>query len=126
MAPDDTDIDGGAGEPDRTDQERRVPAEGVSGPKWGLPNQLSETVTDRRAYGLERMTTGASGGLLSPRERQYVRHADRLDPPERTAVEDVLVERVDEFVDDDWPVIQEQYPEVATALRESICGAESD
>jgi len=72
------------------------------------------------------MTPQPPGGLLSPRERQYVQHAERLDPPDRNAVEDVVVERVDEFVDADWPLIRESYPDLAAALRETICGEETD
>jgi hypothetical protein len=128
MASDDTDIDStgdesGGGEP--TD-EPLTPPPTTNGPKWGLPERLSTTVPNRRAYGLERMTTGDDGGLLSPRERQYVQHAERLDPSDRTAVEEVVVERVDAFVDTEWPLIRESYPEVAAALRETVCGEESD
>lgn len=124
MTSDDTDA-GGSGRMDTDDDPLRAP-EVTASPKWGLPARLSQTVPDRRAYGLERIEPDDPVGLLSPRERQYVRHADRLDPPNRSAVEDVLVERVDEFVDADWPVIQESYPEVAAALRDTICGDETD
>lgn len=124
MTTDDTDTDSTASEEGSTDEGegQLTPLRTANNPKWGLPARLSETVPNRRAYGLERMATGDSGGLLSPRERQYVQHAERLDPPDRNAVEDVLVERVDKFVNTDWPLIRESYPEVAAALRENICG----
>lgn len=128
MTADDTDVDSTAGEADSADtpDDPLEPQAGGDGPKWGLPARLSQTVPDRRAYGLERMTTDDPGGLLSPRERQYVQHVERLDPPDRNAVETVLVERVDKFVAADWPLIQESYPEVAESLRETICSEETD
>jgi len=124
MASDDSEIDSPADEADRTDtnDDPRTAPEPPDGGKWGLPERLSRTVPDRRSYGLERVITADDGGLLSPRERQYVKHADKLDPPDRTAVEDVLVDRVDEFVEREWPMIRESYPDVAAALRDDICG----
>lgn len=128
MTADDTDVDSTASDADNTNAADGPlePQEGVNGPKWGLPERLSQTVPDRRAYGLERVATDDPSGLLSPRERQYVRHVERLDPPDRNAVETVLVERVDKFVAADWPLIQESYPDVAASLRETICGEETD
>lgn len=128
MASDDTDIDGSAGETGHSEatDDAPDPQRTATRPKWGLPERLSDTVPDRRAYGLERMTTSDEGGLLSPRERQYVQHAERLDPGDRDAVEEVVVERVDAFVETEWPLISESYPDVAAALRDTVCGDESD
>lgn len=142
MTPDDTDIDSTTGDtepPDAdteptdaetaradVDDDTLRPPEREQGPKWGLPQRLSETVPDRRAYGLERMATSTTGGLFTPRERQYVQHVERLDSPDQTAVENVVVDRVDQFVDADWPLIRDSYPDLATALRDTICGEETD
>ncbi|GAB7095426.1 hypothetical protein JCM30237_25790 [Halolamina litorea] len=130
MAPDDSDIDATPGDgstetPADSEDDTWTDPQTVDSPLRDLPERLSSTVSARRSYGLERVTTGDSGALLSPRERQYVKHAERLDPPEQTAVEEVVADRVGEFMDVDWPVIQEAYPDVAAAVREDICPDES-
>ena len=125
MSKDDSEVDSGVDAGDGTD----VPTDGetttgrpAGGPREGLGAQLSETVPSRRAYGVERTATSYEEGLLTPRQRQYLRQAERLDESDREAIEDAVSERVGEFVDTDWPVIRENCPEVAAALREEVCG----
>ena len=128
MDPDDSEVDNAVREQDNVPTPD-PPAGGTdrtteSG--QSLPEQLSTTVPPRRAYGMERLNGEGTGvGLLSPRERQYLQHAQRMDPPDRDAVENVLSERVGEFVSAEWPVIREEYPDIATALREELCGGGS-
>jgi hypothetical protein len=124
MSKDDSEIDSGVDAGDGTD----VPTDGetttdrpAGGPREGLGAQLSETVPSRRAYGVERTAANGEGGLLTPRQRQYLRQTERLDQSDREAVRDAVSERVGEFVDTDWPVICEGCPEVAAALREEVC-----
>jgi hypothetical protein len=125
MAPDDSDVDSAVGEEEPV-SERELPAEGTEtarSPEQSLPEQLSQTVPSRRAYGVERLDGKGTGvGLLSPRERQYLHHSQRLDSTGRDAVQDVLSQRVGEFVETEWPLITEAYPDIATALREELCG----
>ncbi|MFW5934469.1 MAG: hypothetical protein ACOCQL_01315 [Halolamina sp.] len=117
MAPDDSEIDSAAdaAESDVT----RAGAEPAGEPTTDLAARLSATVPSRRTYGAERIT--ADSGLLTARERQYLRHAHRLDDDDRDAVESVVADRVGEFVETDWPVIRENCPEVASTLREELC-----
>jgi uncharacterized membrane protein len=123
MSNDDSEVDSGVDAGDVTD----VPTDGettteqpASGPREGFGAQLS--VPSRRAYGVERTAaTDDEGGLLTPRQRQYLRQAERLNQSDREAVQDAVSERVGEFVDTDWPVICEGCPEVAAALREEVC-----
>ncbi|OTF01974.1 hypothetical protein [Halorubrum sp. SD683] len=125
MAPDDSAADSGA---DADDVAESPDREMVDRPTAHSPERLaarlSDTVPSRRAYGMERVAAPEGGGLLTSRERQYLRQAERLDQSDRDAVEEVVAERVDEFVDTDWPVIRENCPEVADALREELCGSD--
>lgn len=121
MAPDDSAADSGADADEGPDREADRPT--AHSPER-LAARLSETVPSRRAYGMERVVAPDGGGLLTPRERQYLRQAERLDEADREAVEDVVADRVDEFVGTDWPVIRENCPDLAEALREELCGVE--
>lgn len=122
MAPDDSDADSPVSEQDTVSDPEPAGGYTESPPGQSLPERLSTTVQSRRAYGVERLPTEeASIGLLSPRERQYLQHAHRMDPPDRSAIGDVVSERVGEFVEAEWPVIKEEYPDIATALREELC-----
>jgi len=119
MAPDDSAADSGAEAADAPDRET-VDRPTAHSPER-LAARLSETVPSRRAYGMERIATADGGGLLTPRERQYLRQTERLDESDREAVEGVVADRVEEFVDTDWPVIRENCPDLAEALREELC-----
>ncbi|MFW5938915.1 MAG: hypothetical protein ACOCQU_00515 [Halolamina sp.] len=132
MAPDDTDADSSVDAGDVTDTRTTGDADAaptdagraVGGPSRDLAARLS-TAPPRRAYGVERVSSPeVDNGLFTPRERQYLQHAHRLDDPDRNAVEAVLSERVTEFVDADWPVIREQYPDVAATIRDELCGSD--
>lgn len=123
MAPDDSEVDSGAdaGDVDRPTDPETAPEQPTAHSPESLAARLSTTVPSRRAYGMERAANPENGGLLTPRERQYLRQAERLDETDREAIEDVVSDRVGEFVDTDWPVICEGCPEVAAALREEVC-----
>lgn len=124
MAPDDSEADSASSEQNSV-PERELPSEGTDTartPEQSLPERLSQTAPTRRAYGMERVNGQGGGvGLLTSRERQYLHHVQRLDPPDRNAVEDVLSDRVAEFVESEWPLISEEYPDIAAALREELC-----
>lgn len=123
MAPDDSEIDSSVDAADTAESDAtRVSAESAGEPPMDLAARLSATVPSRRAYGAERIT--GDSGLLTPRERQYLRHTHRLDDADRDAVERVVSDRVDEFVATDWPVIRENCPEVAAMLRDELCPSE--
>jgi len=124
MSREDSDVDSSVNTDDVPDTEYRTDARAGAEPAGEPPSELaarlSSTVPSRRSYGAERIE-GTDSGLLTPRERQYLRHAHRLDDDDRDAVEDVVADRVTEFVDTEWPVIQETCPEAVAALREEIC-----
>jgi hypothetical protein len=128
MSKDDSEVDSGvdAGDGTETPTDGETTAERpAGGPREGLGARLSEAIPSRRAYGMERTATADEGGLLTPRQRQYLRQADRLDEGDREAVQDAVSDRVGEFVETDWPVICENCPEVAAALREEVCQGSS-
>lgn len=125
MPRDDSEVDSGGDAGDGTEGPRdgeTTPHRPADGPREGFAAQLP--VPSRRAYGVERTATDEVG-LLTPRQRQYLRQADRLDEGDREAVQDAVSDRVGEFVETDWPVICENCPEVAAALREEVCGGSS-
>lgn len=123
MAPDDSEVDSsvdaGDGPEIESSSDARTGAEPAGEPPTDLAARLSSTVPSRRAYGAERIT--ADSGLLTTRERQYLRHAHRLDDDDRDAVEDVVSDRLSEFIETDWPVIQDTCPEIAATLRDELC-----
>lgn len=77
----------------------------------------------RRLYGRERLAGGdeAVRGLLSMRELRHVRHAHRLDRPDRNALYERLGERIDHFLDTEWPILADAYPEYAARVRDAVC-----
>lgn len=76
----------------------------------------------RRLYEAERVPVPweSSGGLLTSRELRYLRHADRLDPVNRTSLRTLLETRIETFLGEEWPLIEESYPELAARVRERL------
>lgn len=108
------------------------PGDDRSGRRDGLdasgvgPDDRNGTSPDRRLYGMERLRAGdGSEGLLSMRELRHLRHAHRLDRTDRNSLYELLDARIDHFLETEWPVIVDVYPEYAERVRETVCGEES-
>lgn len=83
----------------------------------------------RRLYGRERLAAvdESPRGLLSMQELRHVRHAHRLDRTDRNALDERLDRRIEHFLDNEWRVLEDAYPEYAARVRDAVCeDAESD
>lgn len=77
-----------------------------------------------RLYGAERFVVDAaddSRGILSLRELRYLQHASRFDRAQRNSLYSLLDRRLEQFIETEWPVIADEYPEYAERLREAVC-----
>lgn len=83
---------------------------------------------ESRVYGAERIALDheASRGLLSPGELRMLERVDRLGRPDRNSLYAVLDARVQHFLDDEWPLLLDVYPEYAARVREEVCRVTSD
>jgi hypothetical protein len=102
-----------------------------------MAHESDETTAERgrasrdtkRLYGRERLVheDETPRGLLSVQELRHVRHAHRLNRPDRNALYERLDGRIDHFLETEWPILADAYPEYATRIREIVCeNGESD
>lgn len=87
------------------------------------PDDRNGTSSARRRYGMERLRpVDGTEGLLSVRELRYLRHARRLDRTDRNSLYELLDDRIEHFLETEWPIIADSYPEYAERVRETVCG----
>lgn len=113
-------------EPDREPDRQDSAAGAVREP----PAEGSPLESERRLYGAERLPGtgrehGTQEGLLSMQELRRLHHARRLSRPVRNSLYAMIDARISHFLEAEWPVLSDSYPEYATRIREAVCDESS-
>lgn len=108
------------------DRSGRRDAPGAPGARGVSPDDRTGGSPGGRLYGMERLhSVDESEDLLSMRELRHLRHAQRLDRTDRNSLYELLDARIAHFLETEWPVIVDAYPEYAERVRDTVCGEDS-